>query len=79
MNENTISVLNTEESVSEQEIPDDIDLEKRKNFVREQLRAIFGKRFSERLKQYQKNKQQQFNHKKRRRKIAQKSQRRNRG
>jgi len=68
----------TTDSSREEAIPKDIDLEKRKNIIREELRKLVGKPIAEKVfLEKQRLKQRDFDKKKTRRKLAHKSQKRN--
>lgn len=77
----TVSTIDTEAvitSADKEELPKDINLEKRKNIMRDQLNKLIGKPRAERnFLEKQRLKQRDFNKKKIRRKIALKSQKRN--
>ncbi len=65
---------------SSEELPEDIDIEKRKDIIRRELEKLIGKKLSvKEVQEKRRIKQLKFDNKKVRKKIADKSRRRNIG
>lgn len=74
-----VSTANSEAVIAStsEEVPQDINLENRKNIIRKELNKLLGKSLKEKHEDNIRLKQRAFDKKKARRKMAHKSQKRN--